>query len=95
MFDLLKSAEKRATKAVAVFERAAADLRTANDHLAAVKATARADIDAVKARAEAEVARVEDLAKALVAKHTARHLAADGAQAKNSSILDKIEGLLR
>lgn len=94
MFDLLARAERRANKALVVFERATTDLRTANDHLDTVKAKATARVVAVRAKAEAEVERILAAAEGLVEHHEGRAAKADEAKATNSRILAKIEGLL-
>lgn len=80
---LLSRAEKRATRAVAAFERATAELRAANEHLAVVK-------DAAVAKEKAIVAKAEALAK----QERDRFEAAVKAHERNNRIIAKIENLL-
>lgn len=81
--DDLNYAHSVALAATSVFDEVRDDLTHANDVLQYVKETSVEEID--KARAAYE---------AVVRHHTERHDTAHVAQAKNSSVIEKIEALL-
>lgn len=90
---LLARAERKAARALNVFQRATDDLKKANAHLDAARTQASERLSKVEAKAKAEIARLTDYVEAHTHRTNQVTLAADAAKAQNNRVIAKIEDI--